>query len=630
MRQSRSASAAQVRELKGLGDLAYRNAAEPRVAVLSRKGAGGEWEDVTSAEFVSDVASAAKGLIAAGVGVGDRVVVVCGTRYEWVLIAFAVWMVRAVVVPVPPACSAERLQHIVRDCRPAAIVLEDGGHAATVGAMQHELTDLARIWRLDEGGMEAICRPGAYMDSTAVRFRREEARREDPAAIVYPVSTVVRTRGAVLTHGNYLAAAEGVCERLAPALQRWEKGKAATLMYLPLGESYGHAALVACMMAQVRVGLLPPGGVVLRELREFRPTVLVALPRLLEAVHAREKRRARDTSWDNLNSYNAATDLAVEFDKAERKGAWRRMSRAMYEWMYARIREALGGRVEVIVCAGGLLSERMDRFYSGVGMPVFQMFGTVETGGAVTANAPGERRAGSCGRPLPGAEVRLSRDGEVHVRGPGVFPGYWNDPGATQAAFRDGWLATGYAGAMDGEGYLQVERRLRPQASLAAALAAPQPRPWVYRPPDVVASVAEGAAGVDHAEAIERRLLSHPLVSQVMVISEGRPYASALITLVSDQVEYWRLVNNRPLAMSREELAADPDLLGEIQAAVQEANAAVPAEWAVRAFHVLADELTVQSGLVLASGELRRDVILRAFSEEIDGLYRDFEAGQRD
>ncbi|WP_017617771.1 AMP-binding protein, partial [Nocardiopsis gilva] len=440
--------------------------------------AEGGWEHVAAGEFLSEVTSLAKGLIAAGVGAGDRIVVVCGARYEWALVAFAAWVVRAVVVPVPSSASAERLRHVLRDCGPAAVVLEDGRHAGTVAGISAELTELARTWRLDEGGLEAIARPGAYMDPTAVRFRREETRRGDPAVIAYPVGRVVRARGAVLTHGNVLAAAEGVVGRLGPALADVEEGRAAALLQLPPSDVHGVAALVACLVGQVRVGLLPLGAGWLRAVREFRPTVVVATPRLLEAVHAVERARARETSWDSLNAYNAATDLAVDFDRAERKGAWKRVSMAMYDWMYARIRESLGGRAQFIVCAGWPLSEKMDRFYSGAGIPVYQAFGIPESGGAFVVNAPGERRAGAQGRPLPGVEVRLSREGELHVRGAGVFGGYWGDEAAGRAAFRDGWLATGFVGEMDAEGYVRVAQRVRPQATLEAPLAPPEPRPW--------------------------------------------------------------------------------------------------------------------------------------------------------
>ncbi|RNL87036.1 AMP-dependent synthetase/ligase [Halostreptopolyspora alba] len=598
----------------------------PHSKMFARKSAEDRWERVSASDFLGEVTALAKGFIAAGISAGDRVVLVCGTRYEWVLVSFAVWAVRAVAVPVPSACSAARLRHVLRDCQPAAVVLEDGRHAGTVSGIQHELTELGRTWRMDMAGLEGISRSGSYMDSTAIRFRREETTREDPAAIMYPVRRVVATRGAVLTHGNLLASAEGLLERLGPAVSDMPAGEATTVMGVPLADIHGLAALVACVMGRVRVGFPSRSAPLLWEMRLFRPTVLLAVPWLLEAAHRGERSRASEVGWDNLNTFDAATDLAVSFDEAPRKGAWKRVSRVMYDWMYTRVRDVLGGRVRVAVCAGAPLSERMDRFYSGAGIPVYQAFGTVEAGGAFVASGPGVRGAGTAGAALPGSEVRVGADGEVYVRGAGVFQGYWDDAEASRAAFREGWLATGVRGEMSEAGFLSVGEWARPQACLLP------PRDTLVSGSAALPAAEEGAREpslAGHVAALEERLREHPLISQVMVIVEGRPYASALITLLREQVEYWRLVNGRPLSTPAVEITADPGLLREVQQVVHEANGVVPSEVRVRAFQVLPEEFSVQSGLVLPSGELRREMILRAFAEEIDGLYQVPEAGGR-
>lgn len=602
--------------------------------MFSRKNAEDRWERISASEFLGEVTALAKGFIAAGISAGDRVVLVCGTRYEWVLVSFAVWAVRAVSVPVPSACSAARLRHVLRDCQPAAVVLEDGRHAGTVSGIQHELTELGRTWRLDTAGLEGISRSGSYMDSTAIRFRREETTREDPAAIVYPMRRVVATRGAVLTHGNLLASAEGLLDRLGPAISEIPAGEAATMMGVPLADIHGHAALVACVMGRVRVGFPSRSAPLLWEMRLFRPTVLLAVPWLLEVVYRGERARAAEVGWDNLNTFDTATDLAVSFDEAPRKGAWKRMSRVMYDWMYTRIRDVLGGRVWVVVCAGAPLSERMERFYSGAGIPVYQAFGTVESGGAFVASGPDVHGAGTAGAALSDTEVRVGGDGEVYVRGAGVFAGYWDNAEASRAAFRDGWLATGVRGEMSEAGFLSVGEWVRPQACLLppprdALVSGPTPLPAGGAQAQAESAGPQESSLAGHVAALEGRLREHPLISQVMVIVEGRPYASALVTLLREQVEYWRLVNGRPLSTPAVEITSDPGLLREVQQVVHEANGVVPPEVRVRAFQVLPEEFSTQSGLVLPSGELRREMILRAFAEEIDGLYQMPEAGDR-
>ncbi|WP_116246712.1 AMP-binding protein [Nocardiopsis sp. FIRDI 009] len=639
-----------VRELSGLGDLVYEAAhADAHAEVFSVPLDEG-WERRTAGAFATDVTGIAKGLVAAGVSEGDRVLVVSGTHHDWARLAFAVWSVRAVLVPLSSSASVERVTHVVRQTRPAAAVVEGERSLRAVAALQRELPDLGRVWRLEEGLPEVV-RLGAYMDASAVRFRRDATMPEDAAVVLYPMSTVSRRmRGVVLSHGALLSAAAGVVDRMWPRLSELEPGRASALLDLPLSEISGLASLLACVVGRVRVGLSAPGSLT-RLVKSFRPTVLVCTPGLLERAYEVERRRAHSTGWDSLGTFNAAAEAAVQFDRAPKKGAWRRLSRSMYDWSFAKMREMFGNRVHLAVCWGGGLSQRLDEFFGGVGVPVMQVFGVPETAGVFTANAVGDRSAGSVGRALPDREVWVSREGEVHVRGGGLFSGYWADGEASGTAFREGWLATGVVAEVDEAGFVRVSGRLRPQAATAEVPGRFVPVAGAVEP-SVPAVAAEGGgvpeeggsgapvvsvvgepeggsavAAVEGSDAalvaeFEARLRAHPLISQVLVIVEGRPFASALVTLVRDQLEYWRLVNGRPLSMAPEEIAGDRDLLREVQGLVYEANRSVPRHLAVRSFHVLAEEFTVQSGLVAPSGELRRDAVLRAFAEEIDGLYR--------
>ncbi|WP_433701849.1 AMP-binding protein [Nocardiopsis sp. CA-288880] len=630
--------------LSGLSDLVYGVAnSDAHAEVFSVPRGEGGWERVTAGEFATEVTAVAKGLVAAGVGAGDRVLVAASAHQDWVRVAFAVWSVRGVLVPLPESASVERVAHVVRQTRPAAAVIQGDRLLRAATGLQRELPDLGRVWRM-EAGLEGIVSLGQYMDASSVRFRRDETMPEDAAVVLYPVSTVSRSmRGVVLSHGALLASAAGVVDRVWPRLSELPAGRASALLDLPLSQVQGLASLLACMVGRVRVGLAGPGGF-LRGAEVFRPTVLVCGAGLLESVFESERGSARSTGWDSLGTFNSAVDSAVQFDRSPRKGTWQRLSRSMYDWQFARLREALGNRVHVAVCWGGGLSDRLDSFFGGVGIPVFQVFGTAETAGVFAAAGVGERVPGTVGRAVAGREVWVSREGEAHVRGGGVFSGYWGDEEATRSAFREGWLATGFAVEVDGDGFVSVVGRLRPQAAsvevpgrfVSGAVAelevASEPEPVlvgrVVEPAvSPVAALAAVEEPVERGDAelvaeFEARLRAHPLISQVLVIVEGRPFASALVTLVRDQLEYWRLVNGRPLAMAPEEIAGDRDLLREVQGLVYEANRSVPRHLAVRSFHVLAEEFTVQSGLVQPSGELRREAVLRAFSEEIDGLYR--------
>lgn len=658
------------REQSGLSDQIYDVATSDAHAQVFSVFREERWERLTAGEFATEVTSLAKGLVAAGVGEGDRVLSVLPQGHDWVRLAYAVWSVRAVLVPVPVVASSERLAYVVRHTRPAAAVVSgERAHRVVVG-LQREMSDLGRVWRFSEG-LPEVASLGAYMDASAVRFRRDAVVAEDPAVVLYPMSTVSRTmRGVVLSHGALLSSAADVVDRLWPRLSELPEGKASAVVDMPLSEFSGLAMLVACVAGRVRAGVARPGGL-RRELLRFRPTVLVGTSGFFERVHGAERSTAHATDWNSVGAFNAAVDAAVQFDQNKKKGAWARLSRSMHDWSFAKVREALGGRVHVAVCWGGGLSERLDSYFNGLGVPLMQVYGVAEAGGVVAANAVGDRVAGSVGRVVEGREPWVSREGELFLRGGAVFLGYWADVEGTRAAFRDGWLATGVAAEVDDEGFVRVSGRVRPQAS---ALEVPgrfvassgvsevvevegsegssggsvedRGAEEARRALAVLGAVAEGEgagsgvveSGVEEPEeegssgvsgedaelvaGFEARLRAHPLISQVLVIVEGRPFASALVTLVRDQLEYWRLVNGRPLSMAPEEVAGDRDLLREVQGLVYEANRSVPRHLAVRSFHVLAEEFTVQSGLVRPSGELRREAVLRAFSEEIDGLYR--------
>ncbi|WP_026122231.1 AMP-binding protein [Nocardiopsis halotolerans] len=643
------------RGLSGLSDLVYGAATEEAHAeVFSVRGERGRWERVSAGGFATEVTGVAKGLVAAGVGEGDRVLVVADSQQEWVRLAFAVWSVRAVLVPLATSVSVERVVHVVRQTRPAAAVVQGDRFLRVVSGLQRELPDLGRVWSM-EAGLADVVTLGAYMDASSVRFRRDGAMAEDAAVVLYPLSTVSRlTRGVVLSHGALLSAAADLVDRMWPRLSELPAGRASTLLDLPLSQISGLASLVACMVGRVRVGLAGASGL-MRQVEAFKPTVLVCSAGVLESVFEGERGSARSTGWDSLGTFNAAVDAAVQFDRAVKRTAWQRLSRSMYDWQFSRVREMLGGRVHLAVCWGGGLSARLESFFGGVGVPVVQVFGTAESAGVFVAGAVGDRVPGTVGRALEGREVWVSREGEAHVRGGAVFSGYWGDGEASRSAFREGWLATGFAAEVDADGFVTVVGRVRAQAATVevpgrfvaraveasraavdveaveggGAVAGPvEPEPVgsagsveAVAPTEALPVVAERGDAELVAE-FEARLRAHPLISQVLVIVEGRPFASALVTLVRDQLEYWRLVNGRPLSMAPEEIAGDRDLLREVQGLVYEANRSVPRHLAVRSFHVLAEEFTVQSGLVQPSGELRREAVLRAFSEEIDGLYR--------
>lgn len=611
MRQSRTPDSPLPRP-EVLGELVYLCAQRDGDDTVLQRPVEDGWRDVGATEFLTSVTKLAKGLIAAGVSRGDRVLVAVPDGYERTLLALAVWAAGGVVVWLPPRCSPGLLRWALRDSRPAVAVLRDQRQARVAASLQHELVDLGRVWTLDGAGLEAIAKPGAYMDGTAVRFRVEEGSAQDTALIYYTTTARRRVRGAVLSHRNLIAAASAALQRLSPLLRDLPPGEAVTLLGPGTPGFVGCVAAVAGILGGVRIAFAHPGQSLAHQVRECAPTLLVADAAFLTGVYEVERSRAQQQGgWDGAQGFETATRLAVDLGQKKRR-PWQRMSRAIYDWAFARVRDALGGRVRAVLCPQGGLEPRMAHYYEGLGISVLEGFGLVQTGGLVTLTVPGECRPGTVGPALDGTEVKTADDGEVLVRGPGVFTGYHNAVGDSEQVLPDGWLATGWLGDLDEQGHLSLRGRrdsLRPRG--AAEL------------PPVVGQVVEAPARAVTADyaALETRLLEHPLISQVIVLGEGRPYATALITLKREQLEYWRLVNNLPLSVPVEQIALTPEVGAEIRRAVEEVNNGMPPELTIRAFHVLPEEFSQASGLLLPSGRLRRDAVLRAFAEEIEALY---------
>ncbi|GLU48191.1 AMP-binding protein [Nocardiopsis ansamitocini] len=630
MRQSGSTRVGESSRPESLGELVYWAAARSAAGPVFDRLSGEGWDGVSATAFLTEVTGVAKGLIAGGVSSGDRVLVAARSGYEQVVAAWAVWAVRGVVVSVPGGCAPGLLRRVARLTRPAAAVVQTQAQARVMGELQQELVDLGRTFTLESGGVEAAVKTGAYMDGTAVRLRVDECRGDDPALVCFTVTRDRLVRGAVLTHANVLAGVFGVVERLSPAVTGLAAGDASTLVRGGAGGFEPLAVAAACLWSGVRMGF---GRAVDHvgfgeDMRRYRPSVPVVGADFLAWLYEWEKGKTKEGGWDGVQMFNAATQLAVDYDKQGKRGArgaWQRMSRAMYEWAYGRLKEALGGRVRVIVCPMGGLEARLTHFYAGAGLPVLEGAGLVQAGGAVAWNVWGAHRPGTVGAPLSGVEVGVSDGGELLVRGPGVFSGYYGDAQESGVALADGWLVSGLLGGVQESGDVVVRERRR--AHFAAPRrgpaelerAAPARGAVVARVEGM--GVESGEGGVPDFVSLETRLLSHPLISQVIVLAEGRPYVSALITLKREQLEYWRLVNGHPLSTPLSEIAFAPELGVEIRRAVEDVNTSVSAGSAIRAFHVLPEEFSPSSGLLLPSGRLRRDAVLRAFAEEIEALY---------
>ncbi len=566
----------------------------PTRAILSRR-AGGEWQDVTAQQFLDEVRGAAKGLIASGIGPGDRVGLMAKTRYEWTLLDFAIWFAGGVVVPIYETSSAEQVQWILSDAGAAGCIVETAEHAALVAEVRESLPDLRHVWEIEGGAVESLRAAGSGVADDDVEDRRTALGPDDIATIIYTSGTMGRPKGCELTHGNFVFQIRNIAD-LLPELFRAEG--AATLLFLPLAHVFARAIQLICVYSGVRLAHTADVKNVLDDLGTFQPTFILAVPRVFEKVYNRSQQKAEAGGKGKI--FHAAAETAVAYSEAldkGRPGVGLRLRHALFDRLvYGKLRAALGGRTRYAVSGGAPLGARLGHFFRGVGLTVIEGYGLTETTAPATANRPRAVKMGTVGQPVPGAAVRVADDGEVLVKGPVVFRRYFRNEDATREAFtEDGWLRTGDLGELDDEGFLRIVGRKK--------------------------ELLVTAAGKNVAPSVlEDRLRSHPLVSQCIVVGDARPYIAALVTIDEEALPGWleaRGKERRPLA----DLVEDADLVGEVQSAVDSANKAVSRAEAIKRFRILTVDFTEAGGQLTPKQSLKRAVVLKEFAAEVESLY---------
>ncbi|WP_030234408.1 MULTISPECIES: AMP-dependent synthetase/ligase [unclassified Streptomyces] len=590
-----------------LADLPFDNAsADPDAVALSRKDADGRWSDVTAAEFAGQVLAVAKGLIAEGLMPGDRVAVMARTIYEWTVLDFAAWSAGLVTVPVYPTSSVFQTRWILQDSGAVALITETAGQAAALGPERERLPDLQHLWIVEKGHLDRLVEAGAHLPDQEVEVRRGMSGPDTLATLIYTSGTTGRPKGCVLTHGNFFAEVDNAIELLYPVFRAKTSEEASVLLFLPMSHVFGRMVAIACVRARVRLGHAPSikATELLPDLASFRPTCLLAIPYMLEKVF--NSARAKAEAAGRVSSFDRAVSIAQRYGEAMEAQQSRtgpgpshalKAARLFYDpLVYRRIRNAMGGRVRYAICGGSPLGRRLAAFYAGAGIEIFEGYGLTETTAASTVTPPLKPRLGTVGWPLPGTRVRIAADGEILVAGDHVLRGYW-DPqaGGVVPAAPDGWLATGDIGELDDEGYLTITGRKK-ELLITAGGKSVAPAP------------------------LENWLRSHPLISQCIVLGDGRPYVSALITLDPDGITHWRQMNGKH-PVPPKLLVDDEELRSVLQRAVDEANKLVSRPESIRRFAILPEDFTEEAGHLTPSMKLRREAVLRAFAAEVEGLY---------
>jgi long-chain acyl-CoA synthetase len=595
----------QVPATASIADIVFTRPREtPGAVMLRRRSADGRWQDVTAEQFRDEVSALAKGLMVAGIEPGDRVALMSRTRYEWTLTDYAIWAAGAVTVPIYETSSAEEVEWNLSDSGARAVFAETSEHAETITSVRGRVPALQQLWLID--GLDALAADGAPITDEQLEQRRTARTAADLATIIYTSGTTGRPKGCEITHANLLSDVRNAFAGSLPEIL--ETPGSSTMVFLPLAHAFARVIQVGCLDSGAILGHWPDTGTVVQGLGEFRPTFLLAVPRVFEKVYNSAQQQA-SASKAKSRIFAAAADTAIAWSRAQDRRAGRaetagaggpalRLRHALFDRLvYAKLRAAVGGRVQYAISGGAPLGERLGHFFRGTGITVLEGYGLTETTAASTVNKPSRNKIGTVGLPLPGVSVRIADDGEILIKGPNVFPGYWQNKAATgEVLDSDGWLHSGDIGTLDDEGFLRVTGRKK--------------------------ELIVTAGGKNVAPAVlEDRLRAHPLVSQCMVVGDGRPYIACLVTLDLEALGPWKQQHSKPSDASPADLADDPELIAEIQLAVDDANKAVSRAESIRRFRILAGDFTEANGYLTPSLKVRRNLVIKDYTADIDALY---------
>ncbi|MFM2154190.1 MAG: hypothetical protein RL382_91 [Actinomycetota bacterium] len=566
---------------------------EPERIIMSRP-LGEGWQPVTAREVEEEIRATAKGLIASGVQIGDRVAIMARTRYEWTILDFATWFAGGVVVPIYDTSSAEQIDWILNDSHSIAIIVETPALAELVKTVQPSHT--RHVWTMTDDVLTVLREAGKHIGDDEIDRRRDALTPASLATLIYTSGTTGKPKGVQLSHANFLSECGNVVQG---ASELFLKPGGSTLLFLPVAHVFGRMVQIGSITAGLHMAhCSDPVGRLPMDLASFKPTFVLAVPRIFEKIYNGAEAKAEAAGKGDI--FRKAASVAIAYSEAldkKKVSPILKLKHGLFDKLvYSKIRAGMGGRVEAAISGGAPLGARLGHFYRGAGVTVLEGYGLTETTAGATLNLVGAQRVGSVGRPIPGTSVKIAEDGEVLLRGPIVMDGYWQNQAANDEVFdSERWFKSGDLGKLDEDGFLYI----------------------VGRKKELIVT----AGGKNVAPAVlEDRLRAHPLVSQCMVVGDNQPFIAALVTLDPDALKAW-VANNKKDGAAIGDLVNDPDLIAVIQTAVDEANKAVSKAESIRKFTLLSTDFTIAGGHLTAKLSVKRHVVAKEFAKEIDALF---------
>ena len=558
---------------------------------------GDGWRDISAADFQTAVVALAKGFAAAGIQPGEKVGFLARTTYEWTLVDFALFYAGAVMVPIYETSSPSQIQWILEDSGAIALIVESPDHFARVDEVRGDLPLIREVWQLHLGAIDTLTAQGASVTDGEIERRRSLAVGSDIATLIYTSGSTGRPKGCVLTHSNFVELSRNSAKALDEVVQT---PGASTLLFITTAHVFARFISILDVHAGVRTGHQPDTRQLLPALGSFKPTFLLAVPRVFEKVYNSAEQKAEAGGKGKI--FRAAADVAIEHSKLLEEGKkipfGMKLKFALFnKLVYSKLREAMGGNVVYAVSGSAPLGSRLGHFFHSLGVVILEGYGLTETTAPATVNLADKSKIGTVGPALPGVGVRLADDGEIEVRGINVFKEYWNNPEATAEAFSDGgWFHTGDIGSFDSEGFLTITGRKK----------------------EII--VTAGGKNVAPA-ALEDPIRANPIIGQVVVVGDQRPFISALITLDPEMLPTWLANNGLDAKMSLADASKNAAVRAEVQRAVDGANARVSRAESIRKFTILDSEWTEASGHLTPKLSIKRNIIMNDFADEIAAIY---------
>lgn len=551
------------------------------------------WKSLTAREVQDKVINLAKGLIARGIKVGDSVAILSRTSWEWTVLDLAITSIGGVTVPVYETDSPDQIRRIFNDSHAIMAFLEDEEMKGRVDLVRSQCAYLDEVYLISRGALTTVSTYGAGVPDQEFYQRVQAVKGDSLASIVYTSGSTGSPKGIELSHANIVFTAYSGVQAVPDICNGPDRS---LLLCLPLAHAFARCLQYFAIAADMTLGLTGSIKTLLQDMQTFKPTLILAVPRVFEKIYNAASQKAGSGVRGRifLNAAKVATQWSRTQQAGSRFPLTLRVRHFMYKKLvYSSLLEALGGRVQFGISGGAPLNDDIAHFFNGIGLPLLEGYGMSETMGPATVNPTRGYRIGTIGLPMPGVTIGVDENEELCVKGPDVCLGYHNHPEITNRQIRDGWLFTGDLGAIDDQGFVTITGRKK----------------------DII--ITAGGKNVSPA-VLETAIQTSPIISQCLVIGDRRPFIAALITLNLDETNQWLQAEGAEPVKTMAEAIENPIVKTEVERAVDSANSKVSQAESIRRFLILEQEFTLEEGLLTPTLKPRRKQVLERYQDLID------------